>query len=261
MYKLITKKDRQEARQGWTNGKKTEIYKDIEILKKDTPYIGLIIWRGTAGKPYLNYSYRTMEQRNQAILREKATADKREEWKKKNADNRGKVLTQSAQASQRIKNILKKEYPDIKFSVKSSNYANGSSVNVSWSDGIPEKELDAFLNQFQYGHFDGMIDLYKYSNTKDMPQAKFVFGKRTVSKEKREIISKQLAELMNIENSDMAVIPKEFMVNIRGYAYEGPLSALVYQIAIDFDFSKGFNGVRYKKTEKGENIVNMFELY
>ena len=261
MYRLITKKDRQEMRKAWTEGQTTEAYKDIEILTKDTPCISLSIWRGTAGRPYLNFSYRTIEQRDQAIIREKGAALRREKYKKKNADNRGKVLTQSAQASRTIKSILKKEYPNIKFSVKSSNYANGSSVDVCWFDGVPEKELDAFLNQFQQGHFDGMIDLYEYSNTKNMPQAKFVFGKRTVSKEKQEIIKKQLAELMNIENSDYAVIPKDFMVNVRGYAYECPLSALVYQIAVNFDFSKGFTGVQCKKAENGEDIINMFELY
>lgn len=260
MYRLITKKDRQEMRKAWTEGQTTEVYKDIEILTKNTPCISLSIWKGTAGRPYLNYSYKTIEQRDQAIIREKGVALRREEYKKENA-TKGKTLTSAAQASQRIKNILKKEYPNIKFSVKSSNYANGSSVNVSWFDGVPSKELEGFLRQFQQGHFDGMIDLYEYSNTKDMPQAKFVFGKRTVSKEKREIISKQLAKLMNIENSDYAIIPKDFMVNVRGYAYEAPLNALIYQITIDFDFSKGFNGVRYKRTEKGEDIINMFKLY
>ena len=38
------------------------------------------------------------------------------------------------------------------------------------------KEIKAYCNQFQYGHFDGMTDCYEYSNNRDdLPQAKFVF--------------------------------------------------------------------------------------
>jgi len=260
-YRLITKKDREDARKGWIQNKATEVYKDLEILKKDTPYVSLIIWKGTAGNPYINYSYRTIEQRNDALLREKGYADRREEYKIQNADRRGKVLSESAKASQKIKNILKKEYPSIKFSVRSDNYANGSSVDVSWVDGVPEADLDSFLNQFQYGSFDGMTDCYNYTNTKDMAQAKYVFGKREISKEKQEIIYQQLADLMGIKNDRYSVIPEEYAINVRGYAYQAPLSALVYQIAVKFDFSKGFTGVRCMTTEDGRKVSNMFEVY
>jgi len=78
--RLTTKNDRQSAREAWISGQVTEKYKNIEILKKDTPYIGLVIWKGTAGNPYSNYSYRTIEQRDDAIEYAKKRADERERY-------------------------------------------------------------------------------------------------------------------------------------------------------------------------------------
>ena len=54
----------------------------------------------------------------------------------------------------------------------------GSSVRVEVSDITPavRKELQAFVDQFQYGHFDGMNDYYEISNSRDdIPQVKYTF--------------------------------------------------------------------------------------
>lgn len=55
--RLITKADRQSLRQAWIKGRFTEKYLDIEILctKRPDDKVLLNIWRGTAGKPYINY--------------------------------------------------------------------------------------------------------------------------------------------------------------------------------------------------------------
>ena len=78
MYRLITKEQRQDARKAWINGKETEKYKDIEILRENDKYIGLAIWQGNAGRPCVNYSYKTIEQREKAVLSYKEMADSRE---------------------------------------------------------------------------------------------------------------------------------------------------------------------------------------
>ena len=173
-----------------------------------------------------------------------------------------KRQSQSAQAAALIKKILKKEYPNIKFSVKSDNYANGSSVRVSWTDGVPEKNIESFINQFQYGTFDGMTDCYNCDNVKDMPQAKYCFTNRRISTEKREIIRKQLAEKMGIADSEDAIVPNDYIVNTRGYLRDAPLRAAIYHITKDYDFTKGFHGVRNKySTQYNQEISNLFELY
>ena len=87
--------------------------------------------------------------------------------------------TQSALCSKEIKRMLQKEFPCIKFSVRSDNFANGDSVDIEWNLGPTTDEIEKFSRQYQYGHFDGMIDMYEYSNTrKDIPQAKFVMTRR-----------------------------------------------------------------------------------
>jgi len=261
MIRLITKKDRQAMRQGWIDGRETEKYLDIEILRVDTPYIRATIWKGTAGNPFQNYSYKTVEQRELYIEEAKKNAEAREEYNKEIKEKRGTRLSEAAQTAKNIKNILIKKYPEIKFSVTSENFSMGNSVNVSWMDGMPESDIEGFLSQFQYGHFDGMTDCYEYSNSRDFSQAKFVSSNRTISKEKQNIIIQQLSELMGMENSDYAVIPDEYMVNVRGYVYNVPLSRLVYQISVNYDFTKGFHGVRRKMTDEGKEIINVFELY
>ena len=87
--------------------------------------------------------------------------------------------TQAALCSKDIKKLLKGKYPSIKFSVTSSNFAGGNSVDVDWNLGPTTDEIEKLISQYQYGHFDGMIDMYEYSNTrKDIPQAKFVMTRR-----------------------------------------------------------------------------------
>lgn len=189
--RLITKQDRAEARKAVIGGRQTEIYKDLEILSYDQKststdriFYDLKIWRGTAGNPYINFWFSSAESRDEYIRKEKASADRREQYKAEQADNRGKVVSEAAKCSQLIKSILKKEYPSIKFSVRSSN-------------GIPSKELDSFLRQFEYGSFDGMTDTYNYDNKREHPQAKYIMSHRSLSEEKRAIIQEQLANFYN----------------------------------------------------------------
>ena len=88
-------------------------------------------------------------------------------------------LTQAAQASKSIKKMLAGKYQNIKFKVTSKNYAGGNSVDISWNLGPVDEDIEKLVSKYQYGHFDGMIDCYEYSNTRnDIPQSKFVFAQR-----------------------------------------------------------------------------------
>ena len=263
--RLLTKQSRQDMRSAWIGDNPTEKYKDIEILSitkiiDNKERITLTIWRGTAGNPYINYWLRTAQDKDRYILEAKRQADNRENYYKEHPKANGKVQTEAAKTALHIKNILKREYPSVKFSVTSDNFANGNSVDIRWIDGIPTKDIESFSHQFQYGNFDGMTDCYNYDNKHGYNQAKYVHCSREISQEKRDTIQEQLAKLMNIANQGYSVIPKDYQVNVRGYAYDAPLNALVYQISVDFDFTKGFTGVRYKKQD-GHEIKNMFELY
>ena len=70
-----------------------------------------------------------------------------------------------------VKQFVKKKYPNVVVSSSSSSFANGNSVDIYLSDeygnGVDEsivKDVHQFGNQFVYGKFNAMIDLYEYTN-------------------------------------------------------------------------------------------------
>ena len=87
------------------------------------------------------------------------------------------MKTEVARCAAEIRKILKAK--NIKASVRSKNYSMGDSVNVEIKEIIdPEvyKALEEELAKYQYGHFNGMEDIYEYSNNVEgIPQTKFLF--------------------------------------------------------------------------------------
>jgi hypothetical protein len=93
-----------------------------------------------------------------------------------------KTLSTQAQAAKAIRAELKAAYPTVTFKVTSSSFSMGNDVSIHWTDGPTTKEVDAIADKYQQGHFDGMIDLYEYSNSRDdIPQAKYVMTSRHTS--------------------------------------------------------------------------------
>ena len=112
-----------------------------------------------------------------------------------------RVKTEAAKAAQMVRKHLKEAYPGIKFRVKSSTYSMGSSLDVSYVDGPKGREVESYVDQFQYGHFDGMNDIYEISNRKDFPQVKYSFTKREYSSEIQGQALKAMRELFQLEES------------------------------------------------------------
>ncbi len=95
-----------------------------------------------------------------------------------------KIKTQAAQAAQQIREILKKNFPTTKFSVKSENFAGGNAVTVSWIDSVAPKKVEALISHYQYGKFNSMEDIYEYNNSRDdIPQTKYLSCNRKISDE------------------------------------------------------------------------------
>ena len=91
-------------------------------------------------------------------------------------------MTNHAETAKEIRKVLKAKFPETKFSIRSKSYSGGNDVNVYWTDGPLASHVDMVINNYQMGHFDGMIDCYEYSNRNDtIPQVKFVFSNRTMS--------------------------------------------------------------------------------
>jgi hypothetical protein len=63
-------------------------------------------------------------------------------------------------AAENIRRELRRQYPKIKFSVRSDN----NSVNIGWTNGPTEKEVEAITDKYLAGSFDGMTDCYCYNH-------------------------------------------------------------------------------------------------
>lgn len=68
----------------------------------------------------------------------------------------------TTETARMIRQALKAKFPGFKFSVRSSKYAGGSSIRVSWTDGPTAALVDQVVQPFSGSAFDGMIDM-KYS--------------------------------------------------------------------------------------------------
>ena len=112
-------------------------------------------------------------------------------------------MTSAAMAAKAIREELKIKFPNIKFKVRSQNYSNGNSVNISYKNAIPEDKIEAIVNKYQYGNFNGMIDLYEMTNDrKDIPQAKYIFVNREIDQDILDTKKLEIAKKYGIENPD-----------------------------------------------------------
>lgn len=116
-------------------------------------------------------------------------------------------LSEAARCAKLTRQILKANFPGVKFTVRSENYAGGNSVNVWYEDG-PKLEDVKKLTEYrlQYGHFDGMTDMYEYSNTnEELPQVKYFFVNREISQELQDKAAEELKAYWQLEEwSDQA---------------------------------------------------------
>ena len=61
-----------------------------------------------------------------------------------------------------IRRDLARHFPGIKFSVRSSRYSGGSSIDVGWTDGPTTKQVSPIAKRYQGASFDGMTDMKEY---------------------------------------------------------------------------------------------------
>lgn len=91
-------------------------------------------------------------------------------------------MSTHAFAAKCIKNELKKNFPSIKFKVKASSFATGTSVRVDWFDGPTEVCVAKMISKYQYGVVNSLLDIYEITNRRsDLPQVKYVIPHREIS--------------------------------------------------------------------------------
>jgi hypothetical protein len=96
--------------------------------------------------------------------------------------------SEHAKGAANLKRLLNDRFPGIAFFAKSSSFAGGNDISISWEDGPTTAEVDLIAEDFQYGHFDGMDDIYEYKKSAVgdafrawMGAAKYVKGSRSIS--------------------------------------------------------------------------------
>lgn len=58
-----------------------------------------------------------------------------------------------------VRSALKREFPSVRFSVRSERYSLGASIHVHWVGGPERDAVEQVACAYQGARFDGMIDL------------------------------------------------------------------------------------------------------
>jgi hypothetical protein len=111
--------------------------------------------------------------------------------------------TEAANAASEIRKVLKIAFPNIKFSVTSENYAGGNSIRVNWENGPTVKQVQQYTKDFEMGSFNGMEDIYEMTNyNKNIPQVKYLFLNRSMSKNLKEFLEKEIEKKYDFKEMD-----------------------------------------------------------
>ena len=98
-----------------------------------------------------------------------------------------------AESAKAMRKELKKVFPLVKFAVTSQSYSGGNSVHVGWENGPTSEEVGEVVYKYQYGHFNGMEDIYENTNRRDdLPQVKYVQVRREVSEDIKQEVFENL---------------------------------------------------------------------
>ncbi len=148
--------------------------------------------------------------------------------------------TEVALTAKAIRAELKKAFPKTKFSVRSDNFTGGDSVRIEWTHGASQPSVNLIVDKYQYGHFDGMNDIYEDSNRRDdIPQTKFLFTDRLIE----ENLMQQAFEDLQ------AIFPAlENVKSLQEYVPEFDRSAhsLVRKGFFNYDLSDGYCSKQYR---------------
>lgn len=179
--RLLTKTDRINSREAQFNrlieqGYQRETYKELDFFTcVNGKYFTLKVYRGTGANHVEFCNYRSIESRAEVIQNYKHNFERRLIYQAEQKEkNKGKSSSHAAAASA-IKAELTAAFPGVKFSVKSDSFSGGNSVHIDWTDGPAVADVQNISSKYQYGHFNGMEDIYENTNDRDdIPQAKYV---------------------------------------------------------------------------------------
>lgn len=126
----------------------------------------------------------------------------------------------STEVAKIVRKTLRESFPGVKFSVRTSKYAGGSSIDVRWTDGPTESRVDGAIGHLHGASFDGMTDMKSFHtteiNTDDFEYEEvslsndYIFTSRTYSDEATAAMVQHLAAL-NPSKSFDAHFPEQMI--------------------------------------------------
>jgi hypothetical protein len=129
-----------------------------------------------------------------------------------------------------IRTSLKEAFPTIKFSVRS----DGTAIRVNWVDGPTVRQVDAVVERFAGGGFDGMQDLaYNTPKLLDGERVqfggKYIFTTRETTRAYLERYLRQAARKCGVDLDDVFIAGRD------EHAYLGTKGTLSRQYADRLD--------------------------
>ena len=112
-------------------------------------------------------------------------------------------MTTHAQTAKAIREELKKAFPNVSFSVRSSSFSMGDDVKIKWTNGPTTEQIENITKKYEYGTFDGMTDLYEIDNKRnDIPQVKYIITSRTITEDIKEKTAQEIADRFGFDRND-----------------------------------------------------------
>lgn len=82
-----------------------------------------------------------------------------------------------AETAKLVRAALKRNFPRVKFSVRSSTYSGGASIDVQWTDGPAFSLVEPILKQYERSRFDSSIDMAISRSSWLLPDGRAIVAK------------------------------------------------------------------------------------
>ena len=89
--------------------------------------------------------------------------------------------------SQKLRTALKTAFPNCIFSVSCKKFSMGQEINISWTNGVAEADIETLINEVEAEYKAQGIEIRNERST-------FIFTRRTVSEENREAVRTSVLE-------------------------------------------------------------------
>lgn len=120
-----------------------------------------------------------------------------------------------------IRKVLKSNFPDTKFSVRSSRYAGGASIDIYWTDGPTASMVDPLVTPYQsVSHMD-ITDLVHYKDSEIEGEeirsgAHYIFTKRKISAEHARKAALVVCKDTGHDPDELTFTEHKFFTSIEG---------------------------------------------